>query len=50
MDFQILFKVVFMGSKKYPKENDFDLFIKKYGGTTNAHTEYERVRRQLTSI
>ncbi|XP_046397980.1 nardilysin [Ischnura elegans] len=33
--------MVFMGSKKYPKENDFDAFIKKRGGSNNAYTEWD---------
>ncbi|XP_071442701.1 nardilysin-like [Hetaerina americana] len=33
--------MVFMGSKKYPKENDFDSFIKKRGGSNNAYTEWD---------
>ncbi|XP_043474381.1 nardilysin-like [Leptopilina heterotoma] len=34
--------MVFMGSKKYPEENDFDSFIKKRGGSDNASTECEQ--------
>ncbi|KAK7789977.1 hypothetical protein R5R35_006809 [Gryllus longicercus] len=33
--------MVFMGSKKYPKENDFDSYVKKRGGSDNASTECE---------
>ncbi|XP_074109698.1 nardilysin [Cotesia typhae] len=33
--------MVFMGSKKYPTENEFDVFITKRGGTDNASTEPE---------
>lgn len=33
--------MVFMGSKKYPKENQFDVFIQKHGGSTNAVTSCE---------
>ncbi|XP_034942176.1 nardilysin-like [Chelonus insularis] len=33
--------MVFMGSEKYPKENDFDSFIQKCGGHDNASTEPE---------
>lgn len=33
--------MVFMGSEKYPKENDFDFFITKHGGHDNAHTDME---------
>ncbi|XP_014281647.1 nardilysin [Halyomorpha halys] len=33
--------MVFMGSKKFPKENEFDSFIKKHGGSDNASTECE---------
>lgn len=33
--------MVFMGSEKYPQENDFDAFIKKRGGSDNASTECE---------
>ncbi|KAF2885664.1 hypothetical protein ILUMI_20515 [Ignelater luminosus] len=33
--------MVFMGSEKFPQENDFDAFIKKHGGSDNASTDYE---------
>ncbi|XP_013146109.1 PREDICTED: nardilysin-like isoform X2 [Papilio polytes] len=33
--------MVFMGSQKYPKENEFDSFIKKKGGSDNASTDCE---------
>lgn len=33
--------MVFMGSQKYPKENQFDVFIQKHGGSTNAVTSCE---------
>ena len=35
--------VVFMGSEKYPDENDFDAYVKQYGGNSNAYTECENV-------
>ncbi|GBP39358.1 Nardilysin [Eumeta japonica] len=34
--------MVFMGSGKYPKENEFDAFIKKKGGSDNAATDCEQ--------
>ncbi|XP_074028660.1 nardilysin isoform X2 [Leptinotarsa decemlineata] len=33
--------MVFMGSEKFPAENDFDSFIKKGGGSDNASTDTE---------
>jgi nardilysin len=33
--------MVFMGSKKYPGENDFDTFLTKHGGGCNAYTDME---------
>ncbi|VDP86474.1 unnamed protein product [Echinostoma caproni] len=33
--------MVFMGSKKYPTENDFDAYLSKRGGTSNAWTGLE---------
>ncbi len=33
--------MVFMGSKKYPGENEFDQFIQRVGGDSNAVTEGE---------
>ncbi|KAI5642593.1 insulinase (Peptidase family m16) domain-containing protein [Phthorimaea operculella] len=33
--------MVFMGSEKYPKENEFDSFVKKKGGSDNASTDCE---------
>lgn len=35
--------VLFMGSEKYPKQNEFDAFLKKHGGLSNASTDCERV-------
>ena len=34
--------VVFMGSQKYPTENDFDLCVSQNGGRSNAWTDFER--------
>ncbi|KAI4479428.1 hypothetical protein M0804_011213 [Polistes exclamans] len=34
--------MVFMGSEKYPEENDFDSYITKRGGSDNAATECEQ--------
>ncbi|XP_012270800.1 nardilysin isoform X2 [Orussus abietinus] len=33
--------MLFLGSEKYPEENDFDAFIKKHGGSDNAYTSCE---------
>lgn len=33
--------MIFMGSEKYPNENDFDSFIQKSGGFDNADTDFE---------
>ena len=33
--------MVFMGSKKYPTENEFDKFVNDHGGFDNAHTDCE---------
>lgn len=33
--------MIFMGSEKYPAENQFDAFVSKSGGFSNAHTENE---------
>ena len=33
--------MVFMGSKKYPSENEFDKFVSDHGGFDNAHTDCE---------
>lgn len=30
--------MLFMGSKKYPIENEYDKFITDHGGSTNAYT------------
>ena len=45
--FLILISVVFMGSKKYKKENDFDKFISRHGGESNAWTDTEKVTLAL---
>lgn len=44
-----VFIVVFMGSAKYPDENEFDAFIKKHGGSDNASTDCERVNKGFFS-
>lgn len=33
--------MLFMGSAKYPDENEYDCFISERGGSTNAFTETE---------
>ncbi|XP_037722249.1 nardilysin [Drosophila subpulchrella] len=33
--------MIFMGSEKFPVENEFDSFVTKSGGFSNAHTENE---------
>ncbi len=33
--------MLFMGSDKYPDENEYDSFISKSGGSSNAFTECE---------
>jgi len=32
-----------MGSRKYPKPNDWDMFVKGNGGNSNARTDLEAV-------
>lgn len=31
--------MLFMGSKKFPDENEYDSFLAKHGGASNAYTE-----------
>lgn len=31
--------MLFMGSGRYPNENDYDEFLNKHGGSSNAYTE-----------
>jgi nardilysin len=33
--------MIFMGSAKYPGENEYDAFVTSHGGSCNAFTEYE---------
>jgi hypothetical protein len=33
--------MVFMGSDRYPGEDEFDEFVSSHGGYTNAHTDAE---------
>ena len=33
--------LLFLGSEKYPVENDYDVFMSKHGGSDNAYTESE---------
>ncbi|GBG32235.1 Insulin-degrading enzyme [Hondaea fermentalgiana] len=34
--------MLFMGSSKYPRENEFDVFLSQNGGANNAYTDTER--------
>lgn len=34
--------MLFMGSEKYPDENEYDSFLTKNGGSSNAFTELVR--------
>ena len=45
-----IISVVFMGSEKYPDENEFDVFVKKHGGSDNACTDCERVNNCVVII
>lgn len=31
--------MLFMGSAKYPDENEYDVYLNKHGGSSNAYTE-----------
>jgi len=42
--------VVFMGSKKFPKPNEWDVFVKSNGGNSNARTDLEAVRFHVLFI
>ena len=33
--------MLFLGTEKYPKENDYESFLSKYGGFSNAYTDME---------
>ncbi|XP_074574217.1 nardilysin-like [Curcuma longa] len=33
--------MLFMGSKEFPDENEYDSYVSKHGGSTNAYTETE---------
>ena len=35
--------MLFMGSEKFPDENDYDAFLSSHGGASNAYTELVRV-------
>lgn len=37
----LLEHMIFMGSEKYPKENEFDQYVSAHGGFDNAYTECE---------
>jgi len=40
--------MLFMGSEKYPKENEFDAYLSKFGGENNAYTDSERTVYHFT--
>ena len=35
--------MLFLGTEKYPEENDYESFLSKNGGSTNAYTDMEDV-------
>ena len=35
--------MLFMGSAKFPDENDYDSYLSKSGGASNAYTELVRL-------
>ena len=37
--------MLFMGSAKFPDENDYDSYLSKSGGSSNAYTELVRPSR-----
>ena len=39
--------MIFMGSKKYPGENEYDSFVSSHGGSCNAFTEGEMTTYQF---
>lgn len=39
--------MLFMGSEKYPDENEYDAFLNKHGGGSNAYTELVSSREPL---
>ena len=40
--------LLFMGSSKYPGENDYESFVSRHGGSDNAFTEWEHTTYSLT--
>jgi nardilysin len=48
--FHFLEHMIFMGSEKFPKENDYDQFISNNGGFNNAHTECEYTLYQFEIV
>ena len=34
--------MLFMGSRKYPDENEYDRYLKEHGGVSNAYTEFDQ--------
>jgi nardilysin len=40
--------LLFMGSAKYPQENDYEHFVPKHGGCDNAYTEWEHITFSLS--
>lgn len=44
----LLEHMIFMGSQKYPGENEFGDFISSNGGSTNAYTEFEYTNYQFS--
>jgi len=44
------FVVVFMGSKKYQNDNDFDAYVTDHGGSSNAFTDCEQVKYMFCEL
>ena len=42
--------MLFMGSEKYPDENEYDSFLARHGGSSNAFTEMVSSPRQHSSV
>lgn len=42
--------MLFMGSEKYPDENEYDSFLASHGGSSNAFTEMVRTIHAVTKL
>jgi insulysin len=48
LNFKLLEHMLFLGSKKYPSENEYERYLSEHGGGSNAYTdEYVQIHNSI---